>query len=105
MTYLKILVITLALYISRNFLINLSNLELSVNFLGLPLKYAWSIDVCSAYLNVTTMECSKEYYWSFGPEGPFPVVDKGDECHSKEQKHFCLCKRHWMPLKVSLWGK
>lgn len=83
MTYLKILVITLALYIGSNFFINLSNLEVSVNFLGLPLKYTWNIDVCSAYLNVTIMKYSREYHWSFGPEGSFPVgLD------------FCFCRGH-----------
>lgn len=73
MTNWEILIITLTFYVSKNFFVNLSDWELGVNFLGLPLKYISNIYVFSAYLNVTIMKYSKEYHWSFDAKGQFPV--------------------------------
>lgn len=59
--------------INKNFCINLSDLELGINPLGLPLKSISNIYVGSAYLHVTIMKYSKECHWSFGPKGQSPV--------------------------------
>lgn len=65
MTHREVLVITLALDISKNFFISLSDLELGVNFLGLTLKYISNIYALSAYLRAPIMNYSKEYHCSF----------------------------------------